>query len=1214
MASVTSLGFNIFSSWSGKGVRDAVKDVSGFSDRMQQTGKRVRGVGETMSATVTTSVAAVGTAAIATAGDFEQSMQRVAAVSGATGSEMEEMTELAKELGSSTQFSASQAAEGMQFLSMAGFDTKETMSALPGVLDLAAAGATDLGSAADTASNILSGYGMEASEVGEVNDVLAKTFSSTNTDLSMLGESFKVVAPIANDAGLAFEETSAAIGLLGNAGIQGSEAGTALRSSISRLLNPTDEVSSALSGLGVSVTDAQGELLPLVDIVGQLEDAGADTADLMTIFGEEAGPAMASLVGEGSDALKGLTGDLQNAGGTASEIAETQMEGFNGGVKELKSALQSLAIEVADSGLLDWATQLTEKVTSWVQSASQAHPWLLKLGVILGVVAAVVGPLLIVIGALISAIGAIGAVMTPVVGVVAAVVAGIAALGAALVLAWKRSEQFRGAVMGAWDGIKAGWNALWKGALKPGIDALVGIWKRVWPTIKQTALSAWDAVMAKFEEIRPKFQRIFDRIATIVKIAVAIIQSVWDDHGDTVMSVISFIQNVFVARLKGAFQIITSVIKGVWQIITGIFSGALDVISGLLDVFIGLFTGDWRRMWDGVKRIFSGVWTAVKSIFQGAVTILKGIVSGLITGIVKPFKWLWNWLVGNSLIPDLVNSILGWITNLRDWLVAHISMLVKRVIIFFKRLWLRARAIWRLIKNWITEKITSLRDAVIARVSILVKRVVTFFKRLRLRARAIWRLIRNWIVDKAESLRDKVVDTVTNLKDKVIDAFSNAKDGVKKAWNKLEGVAKEPVSFVINTVYNKGIVGVWNKVAEKVDGIGELDEFKPDGFAGGGVLPGFQGAKRDDVMTPMRSGEGVLVPEVVRGLGPGFVHSLNAMGNSGGVSAVRKLSEQTNEAGLGQAPKHGSLGFSRQAGFAKGGVVGEWISDKWDSIVGKVKDWALKPLNKLRDKLSGKFGKGDDFSGIPYHIFQGWKEKMLDRFGKADKEWAAMGGADSWVGLASASERLQRAATFARAQAGKPYVWGGAGPGGYDCSGFMAAIENKIRGVGPYSRRYTTHNFSGGGPPGWERGLRSPFQIGNTHSGVGHQAGTLMGVNVESRGSRGVVVGSGARGAGSGMFTSRWGFAPVAGDSTAKGKARGGVVADSGATLTPGLNLLNNRTGAPEPLQRTDREQEPAEVHLYLHGDDEEQLRRLRKQIRIKGGNVQTVLGNGGRR
>lgn len=342
--------------------------VAGAEGRLQSVAATATAAAKTIAMGLGAGLVGVAGTAIKMSGDFEAAMNKVKAISGATGEQFTELRDMAKELGASTQFSASEAADAMGFLAMAGFKTTDIMTALPGVLDLAAAGSMDLASAADIASNILSGYGMKTEEIGRLNDVLAKTFTSANVDVRMLGESFKYVGPVASSAGLRFEEMAAAVGLLGNAGIQGSEAGTALRGSIARLLKPTDEVSSTLERLGVRVLDAKGNLLPLVDIVGQLEKAGAKTADMMTIFGLEAGPAMQALVSQGSGALRDLTASLDDAGGTAERIAKTQMEGFNGQVKELQSAFEGLMIAVGDTGLLKWATDAAKGLTDFTSA------------------------------------------------------------------------------------------------------------------------------------------------------------------------------------------------------------------------------------------------------------------------------------------------------------------------------------------------------------------------------------------------------------------------------------------------------------------------------------------------------------------------------------------------------------------------------------------------------------------------------------------------------------------------------------------------------------------------------------------------------------------------------------------------------------------------------------------------------------------------------
>lgn len=1169
MSTVTSLGFSIFSRYKGSGTRQASKDLDSFSSKLQSAGSKTMAVGAGMTAGLTAPIVGVGAAVLTLGGDFEQSMNRVQAVSGASASEFSDLRDMAKQLGATTMFSASQAAEGMNFLAMAGFSATETMEALPGVLDLAAAGAVDLGVAADIASNILSGYGMEASEIGRLNDVLAKTFTSTNVDLNMLGESFKYVAPVAASAGLRFEEMSAAVGMLGNVGIQGSEAGTALRGAIGRLLSPTTEVADTLDKLGVSVLDSSGDLLSLADIIGQLEKSGASTADMLTIFGLEAGPAMQGLLSQGSDALRELTGELEGSAGHAADIAAVSMEGFNGGVLELKSALEGLAIEIAESGLMEWATKLVGVITEWVQGLSQSNPMMFKLGVIIGLVLAVLGPIVMAVGAFIAAIGAIGAVMTPVVGVVALVIAGIVALGVAIWAAWKHSDSFRAGVTAAWEAIKAGWSALWDGVLKPGLDALMAWWSATWPKIKETALAAWAAVMATFEEIKPKLMAVFSSVMEIVNWLIRDIQIGWSQHSGwiigTLLTLWDFVSGIF----RGAVTLVVSIVRGLWQAVSGIFSGAISVIGGILDVIIGVLTGNWQRAGEGVLGIVQGLWTAVSGVFSGAVTILGGILKALYQAIIQPIINLHQRIVGNSIIPDLVAGVISWFTRLRDM----------------------AARIFNAVRDWIIARVMTLYKRVITTIANLVAGFITRITSLRDRVRALWNTLVNWLISRANTLRDRIVSAVNTLRDRTISAFDRARAGIKKVWDKVQDVAKKPIRFVIQTVFNKGIVGVWNKVADKVPGISSIKTMKlPAGFARGGILPGRSSWRGGDThLRPMREGEGVYVSEAMRDpYERARLHAVNKAAMSG------QSLDQFRDVPLARSASDVARGQPPLDGYAEGGIVGRWLSSKWDSIVGKVKDWATKPLNALRDNLRDKFGTGQDFEGIPHRALAAWREKILDRFGKADDAHAASmaGGADSWVGLESASARLRRAATWARAQHGKPYVWGGAGPGGYDCSGFTGAIENKLRGVGPHFRRYSTHAFRGNSAPaGWVRNLASPYQVGITHAGVGHTSGSLMGVNVESRGGgAGVLIGSRARGARDRLYSATYGFAPVAGDATTT--PANAALFDNGGTLAPGLNLVDNRLGKPEPLRNLDKIAAPTvhvqapEVRVYI-GDEE---------------------------
>jgi len=300
--------------------------------------------------------------------EFSSGMANVQAITGATGEDFKGLTNLAQKLGETTQFSARQASEGMSFLAMAGFKTKDIISAMPGVLNLAAVGSLSLAEASDIASNALTAYGLEAKEIGRVNDMIAKTITSANTDTRQFAEAFKYVAPVAKGAGVQMEELSAAIGILGNAGIQGSMAGTSLRQSIAQIITPAGQ--KKMQKFGIDVMDATGNMLPLVDIVAQMEKQGLKTADIMGIFGMRAGPGMQVLVNQGADALRGFTKELNNAAGTADRIARVKLDNLKGDTIKLKSAFEGLQINL-EKRMDPALRESTQGVTSMIGAMSK---------------------------------------------------------------------------------------------------------------------------------------------------------------------------------------------------------------------------------------------------------------------------------------------------------------------------------------------------------------------------------------------------------------------------------------------------------------------------------------------------------------------------------------------------------------------------------------------------------------------------------------------------------------------------------------------------------------------------------------------------------------------------------------------------------------------------------------------------------------------------
>src|SRR5699024_3672870 len=291
------------------------------AQKLEQVGNKMKSVGKTMTAAVTLPVVAMGTAIMTTGAKFDDQMSTVKAVTGATGKEMDNLRSLAKEMGKTTRFSASEAGEGMEMLARAGFETDEIMSALPSVLDLASAGAVDLGDAADITSNILSGFGMEATETARVADILAQASADSNVDVQGLGEAFKYVGPVASSLGVSIEDTAASIGILGDAGIQGGQAGRMLRSGLQSLAAPTDGASKLMKELGIEVFDAEGNMKSMPEVVKQLENgldgmtAQQKAAALETLFGADAMSAWSILVDEGSESLGEFSGELSGSEG-----------------------------------------------------------------------------------------------------------------------------------------------------------------------------------------------------------------------------------------------------------------------------------------------------------------------------------------------------------------------------------------------------------------------------------------------------------------------------------------------------------------------------------------------------------------------------------------------------------------------------------------------------------------------------------------------------------------------------------------------------------------------------------------------------------------------------------------------------------------------------------------------------------------------------------
>lgn len=326
----------------------ASHNLEQFSGKMTTLGEGMTNIGRNMTTRVTMPIAGVGTAAIVTGMQFEESMSKVQAMTGATNEEIAGLEEMAKELGETTRFSASEAADAMAFLGMAGYDTNQILDSMPGLLDLAAAGQLDLGRAADITTNVMAGFNIEAEHTQEVADILAEAATSANTSVEQMGSAMSYVAPVAESAGWSIQETAAAIGVLSDNGIQGERAGTALRSMIASLQNPVGATAEVIEELGLSVEDVNPTMNSLSEILETLEEAGMDSSQAIELVGQEAGPGLSVLLSKGSKGIEDFTEQLENSEGAASRVASTMSDNTKGTMREFTSALEGVGIAVSE--------------------------------------------------------------------------------------------------------------------------------------------------------------------------------------------------------------------------------------------------------------------------------------------------------------------------------------------------------------------------------------------------------------------------------------------------------------------------------------------------------------------------------------------------------------------------------------------------------------------------------------------------------------------------------------------------------------------------------------------------------------------------------------------------------------------------------------------------------------------------------------------------
>lgn len=447
---------------------------------LQNAGDKISGAGEKL-LPITAGVTALGTAAVKTASDFDSAMSKVAAVSGATGDDLQALRDKAREMGSKTKFSASEAAEAMNYMAIAGWKTNDMLSGIDGIMNLAAASGEDLATTSDIVTDALTAFGLTAQDSGHFADVLAAASSNANTNVSMLGESFKYCAPIAGALGFSCEDTAEALGLMANAGIKSTQSGTSMRSIMTALSGEVKFCSAAFGEMEIATSNSDGSMRSLSDILADCrvafdqmsESEKASAAE--TLVGKNAMSGFLALMNAAPSDIDKLSGAIANCDGTSLSMAETMQDNLAGQLTILKSQLEELAISFGEI-LMPVIRDIITKIQGFVDKLNALDPATKQNIIKIGLMAAALGPLLIVVGKTISSIGsmmtfiskiptmiagaktafstlgaAIGGISAPVVAVIAI----IATLVAAFVHLWNTNENFKNSILSIWEQIKS---------------------------------------------------------------------------------------------------------------------------------------------------------------------------------------------------------------------------------------------------------------------------------------------------------------------------------------------------------------------------------------------------------------------------------------------------------------------------------------------------------------------------------------------------------------------------------------------------------------------------------------------------------------------------------------------------------------------------------------------------------------------------------------
>lgn len=599
-------------------LKDSYRTINDAGNSFMRYGRSLESTGKALTGAITAPVLGVGAAALKAGRSFTDEMNTVQAVSGATGKDFEKLTALARKMGAETKFSASESAEALKYMGMAGWDTQQMTAGLEPVLNLAVAAGTDLATTSDIVTDALTAFGMKAEDTAHFTDVLAQASNSANTDVVGLGEAFQYVAPVAGSLGYSVEDVSLALGTMANAGIKGAKAGRALSTSIMRLGSPTKEMSGALSQLGVSLTDSEGKMLPLRTVLEQLRGSfkglteEQQLAYASTIFGKDAASSMLPILNASQSEWDKLAGSIDNAEGATKRMRDIMEDSLGGDFDKLKSAAEGALLDIFDiieptvRDIMQKVSGLLEKFHSLPKESKER---IVKLALAL----ASIGPTLMVFGKLNKGIG-----------------------GTILKLGKFGSELK-----------KAGSLSKWLGGRPIGL--VFKAFKKLGVFMGPKLLTAFKFVGTHLLGLGGRFLGLgrtliglIPKIASFVVglgpvgwaiMAIILIVIVMIKHWDKVkLAVKTFVTNAkqslseFHAKVASIATAIADKVRSTIERIKTILYEIVTFVGGKL-------RAGWDAAWGGFKRIVSNVSSSIQRVFGGAIDKIIGKVNDFVNKI-----------------------------------------------------------------------------------------------------------------------------------------------------------------------------------------------------------------------------------------------------------------------------------------------------------------------------------------------------------------------------------------------------------------------------------------------------------------------------------------------------------------------------------------------------------------------------------------------------